>query len=271
MKSLSFSIANTALSLECPDEAFLQELAQERYAAFVHSPRQADIRILLHPSSSPPTHVRMGEVNVRQAEGGWRFVYDTFVADVSMGADSAEVTCLRNAYAVDSFLRTLLALYLPQRGGVLLHASAVRHEGTGYVFAGRSGAGKSTVARLLADRAEVLSDELVAIRRMPSGWWVFGTPFWGEFTRAGVNLSAPLHAIYLLRHATQHRLEPLPRRDALTALLQCSLQFAEGAQVAEWMLNVVTALAREASVYRLHFLPDAGFWNLLVPPDAPSH
>lgn len=263
MKSLTLSIAEIVLTLECPDEAFLQELVQERYAAFVSLPRQPDIRIVLRPGHAPPTRTRLESVKVRQAEGGWRFVYDTFVADVSPQADASDVACLQSAYAVDSFLRTLLALYLPQHGGVLLHASAVRHEGRGYLFAGRSGAGKTTVARLLADRAEVLSDELVAVRRTPAGWQVFGTPFWGDFARAGANLSASLHAVYLLRHAKQHHLEPLPRRDALTAILRCSLQFAEGAQVAEWMLSVVSALAREVPTYRLHFLPDAGFWTLL--------
>lgn len=271
MTSLTLSIAEIVLTLECLDEAFLQELVQERYAAFVDSPRQPDIRIVLRPGHAPPTHTRLESVKVRQAEGGWRFVYDTFVADVSPQAHSGEVACLRSAYAVDSFLRTLLALYLPQHGGVLLHASAVRHEGTGYVFAGRSGAGKTTVARLLADRAQVLSDELVAVRRTPAGWQVYGTPFWGDFARAGANLHAPLHAVYLLRHAKQHRVEPLPRRDALSAILQCSLQFAEGAQVAEWMLNVVSGLVRELPTYRLHFLPEAGFWSLVVNPSVPQY
>ncbi|MCS6829439.1 MAG: hypothetical protein NZ749_02230 [bacterium] len=263
MQSLTISIANTVLNMQCSDQAFLQELLQERYAAFVAPQETSDIFIALQPKATPPTHVRMESAKVRQAEGGWRFVYDTFVADVTSTADRAEVTCLRSVYAVDSFLRALMALYLPQRGGVIIHASAVRHAQRGYVFAGRSGMGKSTVARLLSGLAEVLSDELVAVRRMPEGWQVFGTPFWGDFARAGVNLSAPLQAIYLLQHAEQHRLEKLSRRDALTAILQCSLQFAEGAQVAEWMLNVVSALVRETPVYRLHFLPDTGFWELI--------
>lgn len=267
MKSITLSIAETTLTLQCPDEAFLQELLRERYAAFVGSPQQADIRILLRPVHTPPTLTRLESVKVRQADGGWRFVYDTFVADVSPQADVSNVTCLQSTYAVDSFLRTLLALYLPQHGGLLLHASAVRYEGRGYLFAGRSGAGKTTVARLLADRAEVLSDELVAVRRMPAGWQVFGTPFWGDFARAGVNLSAPLHTVCLLHQAKQHRLEPLPRRDALSALLRCSLQFAEGTQVAEWMLNTVYALAHEVPAYRLRFLPDTGFWSLLLQPN----
>ncbi len=264
MKKLNISIANAVLNLECTDEAFLRELLQERYAAFVASGAEPDIHIILQPKSSPPTRTRMESVKVRQAEGGWRFVYDTFVADVTPAVDEAEVACLRSPYAVDSFLRTLMALYLPHHGGVMLHASAVRHEGQGYVFAGRSGTGKSTVARLLANIAEVLSDELVAVRQMPEGWQVFGTPFWGDFARAGANLSAPLQGIYLLQHARQHRLEKLSRRDALTAILQCSLQFAEGAQVAEWMLNVDSALARDVPVYRLHFLPDMGFWEVVT-------
>ncbi|GIV16774.1 MAG: hypothetical protein KatS3mg022_2209 [Armatimonadota bacterium] len=176
MKSLNISIANTVLKLECADEDFLQELLQERYTAFVASEETPDICVTLQPKSSPPTHVRIESVKVRQAEGGWRFVYDTFVADVTPTADRAEVACLRSSYAVDSFLRTLIALYLPQHHGVMLHASAVRYGGQGYVFAGRSGAGKSTVARLLAGVAEVLSDELIAVRQMPTGWQAFGTP-----------------------------------------------------------------------------------------------
>ena len=267
MNHLSLSIADIALRLECPDTVFLQQLLQERYEAFVSAEEPSPhIRIRLQPTTSPPTRARIESVKVRPAEGGWRFVYDTFVADVTANADSAEVNCLHSPYAVDSFLRALLALYLPQRDGVMIHASALRYGGRGYLFAGRSGAGKSTVARLLCNLAEVLSDELVAVRRTAEGWQVYGTPFWGDFARAGANLHAPLQDIYLLKHAASHRLEALPRGDALRALLQCSLQFAEGAQVAEWMLNVVSALARDVPAYRLHLLPDPGFWQLIHPP-----
>lgn len=265
MKTLDIGIADIPLRLECADEPFLNDLLRERYEVFVLacSP-QPHIRVVLHPKSTPPTRVRMGTVNVRQAEGGWRFVYDTFVANVTADAKYAEVDCLRSAYAVDSFLRTIVALVLPQQGGVLIHASAVRYAERGYVFVGRSGAGKTTVARLLADRAEVLSDELVALRRMPNEWRVYGTPFWGDFARAGVNLSAPLHAIYLLHQHREHRLETLSRREAMMGILQGSLQFAEGTQVAEWMLNVVSGLVQDVPIYRLQFLPDAGFWEVVT-------
>lgn len=265
MKTLDISIADIALRLECSEESFLTDLVQERYGAFLlaHA-EQPHIRILLRPTSSPPTRAHMESVKVRQAEGGWRFVYDTFVADVTPEAERAEVDCLRSVYAVDSFLRTLLALYLPQRDGVMVHASAVRHGHYGYVFAGRSGAGKSTVARILSGETEVLSDELVALRRLSGAWHVYGTPFWGDFARAGVNLSAPLRAVCLLQHAREPQLERLSRRDSLTGVLQCSLQFAEGSQVAEWMLNVVSALVQDVVVYRLRFPPSIAFWEVLL-------
>lgn len=263
MGSLTLSIAGVAMRLICPDEAFLMELEQERYAAFAAPEEREQISILLQPKPVPPTRARMEGVKVRVAEGGWRFVYDTFVADVTRGMERAEVSCLRSPYAVDSFLRALLGLYLPAREGVLLHACAVSHAGAGYVFAGRSGAGKSTVARLLSHTAQVLSDELVVVQRSPEGWKVFSTPFWGEFAQPGANQSAPLEAIYLLQHAKQHRVEHVPLRRALSALLQCSLQFAEGEEVAEWMLGTTSALVREVPVRRLHFLPDAGFWELI--------
>lgn len=265
MKTLDIGIADIALRIECSDETFLQALLRERYEAFVLTNiQQPHVRITLHPKSTPPPRVRMESVKVRQAEGGWRFVYDTFVADVTAEAGYAEVDCLSSVFAVDSFLRTLLALILPPRNGLLVHASAVRLGERGYVFAGRSGAGKTTVARLLVDRAEVLSDELVALRRTLSEWRVYGTPFWGDFARAGVNLSAPLRAIYLLHQHREHRLETLSRRDAMAGILQCSLQFAEGVQIAEWMLNVVSRLVKDVPVYRLQFLPDVGFWEVVT-------
>lgn len=265
LQSVDIAIAGTVIRLVSDDEPFLQDLLAERYEAFVFSAAgEPDIHIRLHCSPSPPTRARPETVQVRRAEGGWRFVYNSFVADVSDDASAADLTCLRNAYTVDSFLRALLALYLPFHQGVLMHAGALRHEGRGYVFAGRSGAGKSTVAKLLKDDADVLSDELVAIRQTSAGWLVYGTPFWGEFARAGINQHALLGLICLLAKDTRHSLEPLPRRDALTALLQCSVQFGEGARIAEAMLNTVSALVRVVPVYRLRFLPDKGFWALVL-------
>jgi hypothetical protein len=99
---------------------------------------------------------------------------------------------------LDLLLRAEVALQLLERGGIMLHASSVGLEGRGHVFMGASGAGKSTVSRMLtAAGAAAVSDEITAL--MPDGergsWSVTGTPF-----RLGHPSELPLQALWCLRH-----------------------------------------------------------------------
>src|SRR5256885_3293464 len=75
--------------------------------------------------------------------------------------------------------------------GFLLHAATVLRNGKAYVFFGRSGTGKSTVAAL-SPLGSVLTDEISLLKRIDGQWHAFGTPFWGEFRAAGTNRSAPV-------------------------------------------------------------------------------
>ncbi|MGB0035547.1 MAG: hypothetical protein WBP79_08750, partial [Candidatus Acidiferrales bacterium] len=76
------------------------------------------------------------------------FSYDLDDASVMLGRADAEFRGVRHEYALDSLLRILLTMILLPRRGFLLHAATVVREGRAYVFMGRSGAGKSTVASL---------------------------------------------------------------------------------------------------------------------------
>lgn len=70
---------------------------------------------------------------------------------------------------------------LLRRGGLVVHAMAgVDADGRGWLVPGRSGAGKSTMARA-AGFARVLADEAVILRReAPGRFRLHGTPFWSE-------------------------------------------------------------------------------------------
>ncbi len=71
--------------------------------------------------------------------------------------------------------RSLLAHALSPSGGVVLHASAVKAGSGAHVFAGRSGAGKSTIASNAPH--PIISDDTVVITRSEGGLLLQGTPY----------------------------------------------------------------------------------------------
>ena len=94
------------------------------------------------------------------------------------------------------------------------------------LFPGVSGAGKSTLARKAPDADDVLSDEIVAVRRLDDGWRVFGTPFWGDFARGGISMrSWPLRTVAFLHQAREVAMTPITSSDATLRLLGCFLAF----------------------------------------------
>ena len=114
---------------------------------------------------------------------------------------------------------------LAREGGLILHASGVVTEQGGWAFTGPSGAGKSTLADLFAQTgASVLSDERIIIRNVQGRVMVYGTP-WPGSGRQAANASAPLTALYCIRHGNgAHALRAISPRDfSLFLLRQCFL------------------------------------------------
>ena len=111
---------------------------------------------------------------------------------------------------------------------MLVHSCGLRHAEIGVVFPGHSGAGKTTLARKAPDADDVLSDELVVIRRGDDGWRVHGTPFWGDFARGGISMrSWPLRTLAFLAQAPRDAvtMTPIISSDATLRLLGCFLSF----------------------------------------------
>jgi hypothetical protein len=135
-----------------------------------------------------------------------------------------------NPFALDSLLRVLWSIFLPLEGGALVHACGLRHGEIGVVFPGRSGAGKTTLARKAPDADDVLSDEIVALRPAPEGgvpgWRVYGTPFWGEFARGGISMrSWPLRCLGFLAQREGVAMSPITSAEATMRLLSCFVCF----------------------------------------------
>ncbi|MEO1482987.1 MAG: hypothetical protein AAFU77_12845 [Myxococcota bacterium] len=147
-----------------------------------------------------------------------------------------------------------LALMLALDDGLILHASAVVLDGQAFVFVGPSGAGKTTIARILSKSGAVLSDERVVIRNQGGAWTVYGTP-WPSALGAARNQSAPLAGLFFLEHGTTDERHVLSREESRDLLLPCaSIPFFDDHAMTHAM-RFLQSLAREARSYRLKFTP----------------
>lgn len=63
------------------------------------------------------------------------------------------------------------------REGFFLHASAVALDSEAFIFAGRSGAGKSTAIKLLKSHFQPLADDFLAVRMSKQAVYLYQTPF----------------------------------------------------------------------------------------------
>jgi hypothetical protein len=164
---------------------------------------------------------------------------------------------------LDSLVRVILSFKLLARDGFLIHASGLARNGNGYLFAGESGAGKSTVALASAQTSTILSDDLVLAYLTQTGGEIWGTPFFGTVSEPGPNVSAPLKGIYFLRKAPANELVRLTDGEALPRLLKTLMYFGDDRETAQCVLDLALAVCRRVPMYDLHFLPDCSFWGLL--------
>ncbi|MCJ7663845.1 MAG: hypothetical protein MUO24_06355 [Desulfobacterales bacterium] len=157
----------------------------------------------------------------------------------------------------------LLARVLADRKGCYIHASGVVLDGKGILFVGHSDAGKSTMVLMLQDKAKVLCDDRIIVRRWPEGFKIHGTWSHGDVPDVSAD-SAPLKAILFLKQDRENRLIPIDhKQEIIGMLLACLIKPLSTADWWEKMLDLVDQLAREVPCHSLHFTKDGDVINLL--------
>jgi hypothetical protein len=141
--------------------------------------------------------------------------------------------------------------------GIMLHACGIALDGKGYVFAGPSDAGKTTLSRLWAEysHATVLGDECLILRQHQGQFWVYGTPWVGEaglFSLLGV----PVEGLFFLHHAGQNLLSSTPLGRAAEQLLAQSILTPYDRNAVEYGLDFCLSLVSEVPARDFGFLPD---------------
>jgi hypothetical protein len=163
-------------------------------------------------------------------------------------------------YPLQYPLDELLMVHLLARGrGVAIHGSGVVDaDGRGTLFAGQSGAGKTTMARLWLREpgVKILSDERVVLRQEGDVVWMYGTPWHGD-GRISNQGRAPLDRICFLRHAPRNQMSPLAATESIARLFSCCFPpFYDAAGLGDVLGSLERIAARCRSV-ELGFVPDA--------------
>jgi hypothetical protein len=137
-----------------------------------------------------------------------------------------------------------------------VHGCGVIDEsGAGYLFAGQSGAGKSTMARLWAAAgATVVSDDRVILRTGRDGVVMHGTPWHGDAEFAEP-LSAPLSRILLLRQAPRDAIVTVPAARAAALLFSCTFPVFHSAEALDRTLALLGRIIDAVPVDALEFAP----------------
>jgi hypothetical protein len=255
-------IGGFPIRLSTDDPSFL-EMLEERYAGFIThgGGGQIDFDVMLAPPGSMIGH---GEVRVELESGRWSMGRGDFEADWNPRAARGVIRQSANPYSLNSVLRIVHTLLLAERGGFLLHASSAIRNGRAFLFAGVSGAGKTTMARLAPPDVTLLTDEISYVSRQEGGYHAYGTPFAGDLGRLGENMSAPIECLYLLSKGSENKIEPIGAADAVRGLLENILFFARDPKFVKLVFDAAFDFVSRVPVRRLTFVPDCRVWELIV-------
>jgi len=259
---VTIEIGGTAITIRTDSPEF-RRLLLGRYAGFVASPGLSDVELeveLYEPADAAGSDE---DLQLSLCGREWLIQRGDFRARWNASSGRGLVRQPPSPYAIDSVLRIIHSLILAKRGGFLLHAASGIRFGRAFLFAGVSGAGKTTISRLAPPDATLLTDEISYVVRKEGEYCACGTPFAGELARVGENVSAPIRTVFLLEKGPENRIEDISEAKAVRSLLRNVLFFADDAALVNEVFDSVFEFVNQVPVRRLVFVPDERVWDII--------
>lgn len=167
------------------------------------------------------------------------------------------------------FLQVLLINYFAQRNsGIFTHSVGIKDvDGRGLLFAGKSGAGKSTTARLWHkhSKAMVLNDDRIIIRKLNGKFFIYGSPWHGEFSDylASRIESAPLKRIFFIHHSPKNIATRISPKQAFNLLYPALFPTFWDKNCLENIAAFCDDLVKNVSCFNLGFVNNKGVINFV--------
>jgi len=158
------------------------------------------------------------------------------------------------------FLQVLLINYFALgKKGIFTHAIGVKDlDGKGLLFAGESGAGKTTTAKLWHShsKAMVLNDDRVIVRKFKSKFHIYGSPWHGDFGDYLTSRieSASLRNLFFIHHAPKNTTRQISQKEAFNLLYPALFPTFWDKQCLENIVSFCEDLIRNVVCYSLGFV-----------------
>lgn len=175
---------------------------------------------------------------------------------------ASEVECLAESvvpeYGETISLCRKISAGLLTRDVLLLHAAAIDMAGEGYLFAGRSGIGKTTHIRLwqqaFGDAVRVINGDKPLLRFEENQLFAYGSPWRGK-EQLGCNAKTPIQALCFLEQAGENRLVRLAPEEAMERLFHQVLMPSQ-AEGMEKLLTFIERILMRIPCFILYCRPD---------------
>lgn len=166
-------------------------------------------------------------------------------------------------FILNQAVKTYLLVKL--RNGLVLHACGVEYRGHGVGFVGRSGAGKTTLARLwrTRERCCVLNDDTVVVTWRDGIFYLWGTPWTSLDHETASPSGCILNSLFFIDHGASNSAIPVSGTRALHLVLSGSSR--------DWSkesgLCAIEQLCKMSTVVRLYefrFVPNQSAIDFIV-------
>ncbi len=164
-------------------------------------------------------------------------------------------------------VKIAFSTFLPSDHGIVLHASCLEYRGLGYIFVGKSGAGKSTIVQL-APHGHIVGDDSAVIQKVNGQYNLFITPFFERNDTIKKQQQITIKGIYLLHQSKSNKVAPAS--DPIEAFRHSWLlpqSFTETDTYAAALKKywpVALDIAAQIPVYQLWFTKNSSTWDLFI-------
>ncbi|UUZ80820.1 hypothetical protein LJK88_39445 [Paenibacillus sp. P26] len=164
-------------------------------------------------------------------------------------------------FALKHAMVNLYSAYITQRQwGLLIHSSCLLERNQAYLFAGHSGAGKSTVVQLSQPRP-ILSDEATIVKITEEEVVIYNSPFRSDTDLPDIPGTYPLTAIQILRQSPDNRRLRMGGMEGIQQVLKRVFYWAHDPEETKKVFRMCRLLAEKVPVYELFFQKNDTFWE----------